>query len=87
MPRNEALRLSNDDLTRQRIYHAVLLHAKTNNVPVEVRYIKRDGSASASTGTVGEFSGRPGCDTGSVTIHTDDKGPRTINLHRIVNVR
>ncbi len=50
---------------------------------VKVDYIKRDGSKSSSTGTVGDFSGIPGMDTGSVTILTEDKGPRTINLHRI----
>lgn len=50
---------------------------------VKVDYIKRDGSKSSSTGTVGDFSGTPGMDTGSVTILTEDKGPRTINLHRI----
>ena len=50
---------------------------------MKVDYIKRDGSKSSSTGTVGDFSGTPGMDTGSVTILTEDKGPRTINLHRI----
>lgn len=53
---------------------------------VKVDYTKRNGERSSSTGTVGDFSGIPGMDTGSVTILTEDKGPRTINLHRIAAV-
>lgn len=53
---------------------------------VTVTYQKRDGSVSSSTGRVGFFNGRPGFDTGSVTIETEDKGPRTINLHRIIKI-
>lgn len=54
---------------------------------VEVNYRKRDASAGTSTGTVKFFNGEPGMDTGSVTIDTADKGPRTINLHRITSYR
>jgi hypothetical protein len=68
---------------RQRVNLATL-QAATG--PVTVTYVKRDGKQSASTGTVGFFNGKPGMDTGSVTIETEDKGPRTINLHRIITI-
>lgn len=51
--------------------------------PVTVHYVKRDGSASSSRGTVQFFNGREGMDTMSVTLDTEDKGPRTINLCRV----
>ena len=54
---------------------------------VEVQYQKRNGDISSSTGKVAFFNGKPGFDTGSVTIDTADKGPRTINLHRIERYR
>lgn len=54
--------------------------------PVHLFYTKRDGSKSSSIGTVKFFNGAEGMDTRSVTIDTSDKGPRTINLHRIFKV-
>lgn len=84
MPRNEARPLSaTDHAVQTRNLHA--LQAVTE--PVTVFYVKRDGSESQSTGKVAFFNGQPGMDTGSVTIDTDDKGPRTINLHRIVEIK
>ena len=81
--RNEPQRLSPADIFKQ-----------TNNLDVlkgaskaSVTYVKRDGKTSSSTGTIAYFNGRPGFDTGSVTIQTEDKGPRTINLHRIVDIK
>lgn len=53
---------------------------------VTLSYVKRDGNTSSSTGTVKFFNGQPGMDTHSVTLDTLDKGPRTINLHRVVTV-
>lgn len=61
----------------------VLDSAQKANRPVTVAYTKRDGTESKSTGKVGEYSGEVGYDTFSVTIHTDNKGPRTINLCRV----
>lgn len=78
--RNEPKPLNPFDQRRQAINAKVLRAAST---PVTVRYVKRNGQESASTGTVGFFNGRVGFDTYSVTIETDDKGPRTINLHSI----
>lgn len=69
--------------TVQRVRQADLANRKG---AVTVHYTKRDGSQSASTGTVSYFNGTPGMDTGSVTIDTLDKGPRTINLHRITRI-
>ena len=54
---------------------------------VEVRYTKRNGDTSSSTGKVAFFNGIPGMDTGSVTIEDVTKGNRTINLHRITEYR
>lgn len=54
---------------------------------VTVDYTKRDATSGTATGTVKFFSGEPGMDTGSVTIETVDRGPRTINLHRIKVIR
>jgi hypothetical protein len=81
MPRNPTRPLSAADHMRQRTVHASLL--KAEDAPVRVYYTKRDGSASFSKGPVKGFSGTPGMDTGSVTIEDPEKGPRTINLHRI----
>ena len=83
MPRNEAKPL--DILSTRAQDKAVtrLSALKADDATVTLTYVKRSGQPSTSTGTIGEFSGKPGYDTGSVTLHTDDKGPRTINLHRI----
>lgn len=78
--RNQPKPLDLADSIRQDGMHRRL---KSESGRVKVDYIKRDGSKSSSTGTVGDFSGIPGMDTGSITILTEDKGPRTINLHRI----
>jgi hypothetical protein len=77
--RNEPKPLDRIDARRQRVNLAVLQGLET----ATVRYTKRNGQESASTGRVAYFNGEPGMDTGSVTIETEDKGPRTINLHRI----
>lgn len=80
MPRNIAKPLSAADHLRQKSVHASLLGMEG---PVRVYYTKRDGSPSFSKGEVTHFNGTPGMDTGSVTIDDPDKGPRTINMHRI----
>ena len=54
--------------------------------PVTLEYVKRDSSVSKSTGTVRFFNGADGMDTMSVTLDTDDKGPRTINLCRVIRM-
>jgi hypothetical protein len=77
--RNEPKPLSPIDARRQRVNQRVLEGLQE----VTVKYTKRDGTESSSTGTVKFFNGRIGYDTGSVTIDTPDKGPRTINLHSI----
>lgn len=53
---------------------------------VTVEYIKRNGEKSSSTGTALFINGKPGFDTGSVTIRDHVKGERTINLHRIIRI-
>lgn len=78
--RNEPKPLGPDDFARQ-TRNLNRLRAETGTVTV--KYVKRDGKTSSSTGKVGFFNGKPGYDTGSVTIETEDKGPRTINLHSI----
>lgn len=83
MPRNVAKPLSPADAAVQNVRHHDLLR---RTGPVTVSYLKRDGSKSSSRGKVGFFSGQPGFDTGSVTIETEDKGPRTVNLHRIIQI-
>jgi hypothetical protein len=82
MPRNEAKPLSLTDARRQRVNQRVL----EGLTEVTVKYTKRDGTESSSTGKVAYFNGLIGYDTGSVTIDTLDKGPRTINLHRIHHI-
>ena len=85
MPRNEPLALSPEDQRVQARNLAVLQNVPAGK-PVTVAYVKRNGQQSHSTGTVEFFNGKPGFDTGSVTIATDDKGPRTVNLHRIIHI-
>lgn len=77
-----------DDLDNRRQERALdrLSPLAGSDKVVSVQYVKRNGQASSSTGRVTYFNGRPGMDTGSVTIETEDKGPRTINLHRITNI-
>jgi hypothetical protein len=77
--RNEPKPLDRIDARRQRVNRDVLQGLDE----VTVRYTKRNGTESSSTGRVAYFNGKPGYDTGSVTIETADKGPRTINLHLI----
>lgn len=72
-------------LTRDEAHRSYSLRDKmTEGDEVTLWYRKRDGSASVSTGEVSYFSGRDGMDTMSVTVKTPDKGPRTINLCRVV---
>lgn len=78
--RNEPKPLSFEDARIQRQNRDILVNL---NGPVTLHYVKRNGQKSHSTGTVAFFNGTPGMDTGSVTLHTPDKGDRTINLHRI----
>lgn len=61
--------------------------AQADEQRVEIIYTKRNGDQSSSTGAVAFFNGQPGMDTGSVTILTEDKGMRTVNLHRITKWR
>lgn len=61
-----------------------LITAQTDETPVTMTYVKRNGQQSASTGLVHGFSGRDGMDTMSVDIVTEDKGIRTINLCRVI---
>lgn len=77
--RNEPKPLNPIDARRQRVNLKVLTGLET----ATVHYTKRDGTESSSTGRVAFFNGKPGYDTGSVTIETENKGPRTINLHSI----
>lgn len=84
MPRNEAKPLSSVDAAVQAIRHSHLVNKKGS---VSLMYTKRDGTLSSSTGEVTAFSGRPGFDTGSVTIADPVKGARTINLHRIIKIQ
>jgi hypothetical protein len=82
--RNQPKPLDHDDAIMQAINQRRLMNAKGT---VSVSYVKRNGQKSSSTGKVGFFNGRVGFDTGSVTIETEDKGPRTINLHSIVAIK
>lgn len=86
MPRNVAKPLSVTDHMRQRVNATSLLNAGKEGV-VTIDYVKRNGETSSSKGTVTHFSGRPGYDTGSVTIDDPIKGARTVNLHRIIDIR
>lgn len=85
--RNQPKPLDHIDTLRQRHNGERLNVFYGTDKIVTVTYSKRDGSVSSSTGTVDFFNGKPGFDTGSVTIKTEDKGPRTINLHRIIEIR
>jgi hypothetical protein len=81
--RNEPKPLSPEDYTRQMDNRDVLVDVDGD---VTIHYVKRNGEQSSSTGTVAFFNGRPGFDTGSVTIADPVKGNRTINLHRIFTI-
>ena len=83
MPRNVAKPVSAHDAYHARKVADVLTPI---NREVTLTYVKRNGERSSSTGKVGAFSGIEGMDTHSVTLDTADKGPRTINLHRVVMV-
>jgi len=80
--RNEPKPLNDLDHRRQARALAALQARET----ATVSYVKRDGKAGKATGKVAYFNGKPGFDTGSVTIETADRGPRTINLHRIDSI-
>lgn len=82
MPRNEAKPLDEFSAARQR----KMADALEIDQHVTLTYSKRDGSESRATGTVKFFNGKIGFDTGSVTVETSDRGPRTINLHRIIGI-
>lgn len=86
MPRNEAKPLSPSDRMVQVANHTVL--ASHVGDKVAVTYVKRNGEESSSTGVVEYFNGKPGYDTGSVTIDTrETKGrPTTVNLHNIRHI-
>ena len=77
--RNEPKPLSPEDYAVQS--HA--LRVLRDRSEATLHYTKRDGKTSRSSGTIQFFNGKPGFDTGSVTIEDTVKGPRTINLHRI----
>lgn len=85
--RNQPKPLDEFDLRRQRVNADVLSDAMRSERIVTVEYVKRDGSASSSTGPVVFFNGQPGMDTGSVTIADENKGNRTVNLHRITVIK
>lgn len=85
--RNQPKPLDHIEAMRQRHVGERLNKFYGTDKIVTVVYSKRDGNVSQSTGTVDFFNGTPGMDTGSVTIKTEDKGPRTINLHRIIEIR
>lgn len=86
MPRNEAKPLSESDALAQRLNLNTLAPALRDGATVSLEYVKRDGSSSSSTGVPTFVNGRPGMDTGSITLDTPDKGARTINLHRITRI-
>ncbi|HEV7948346.1 MAG TPA: hypothetical protein VGP24_01140 [Glaciihabitans sp.] len=86
MVRNIAKPLSIVESEYQHALVEQLSPLKDTDTLVELTYTRRDGMLSRSTGTVAYFSGEPGMDTGSVTVKTEDKGPRTVNLHRIARV-
>lgn len=78
-------------LNRQQARHAYAMQAaleaeQAAGKRVTVRYTKRNGDKSESSGTVEFFNGSEGMDTMSVTIGTSDKGPRTINLVGITTI-
>ncbi len=83
--RNIPKPLDRADSIRQSV-NANTLQAVPAGKSVHVSYVKRDGSVSSSTGEVAFFNGRIGYDTGSVTIADQNKGNRTINLHRIITI-
>lgn len=86
MPRNEAKPLSSDDYITQTVMHRRIMAVPTGE-PVRLEYTKRNGEKSSSTGPVLFFNGKPGYDTGSVTLDTPDKGrSTTVNIHRIISV-
>jgi hypothetical protein len=87
MPRNEAKPLSAALCAVQRENAQTLSTYLDSDTQVFVRYFKRNGTESSSTGKVTYFNGAVNMDTGSVTIDTDDKGPRTVNLHNIVEIK
>ena len=84
MPRNEAHPLSQAAAMRAYTLRAALQGAQSNGQEVSMRYVKRDGTESASTGAIVGFPGRDGMDTMSVDIVDRVKGIRTINLNRVI---
>ena len=86
MPRNAAKPLSPSDALRQSRM-ADLLGGRLGEV-VTLDYHKRNGEAGTGTGVIQFINGRPGMDTGAVTIDTTEtKGrPTSVNLHLIDSV-
>ena len=82
--RNEPKPLSIPESERQHKNADIL--SRANGASVRVEYVKRNGETSSSRGEVAFFNGKPGFDTGSVTIADPDKGNRTVNLHRITKI-
>lgn len=81
--RNQPKPLDEFDAARQRkIADSLAVGDK-----VALTYTKRNGAESSSRGEVAFFNGHIGYDTGSVTVLDPDKGMRTINIHRIIEVR
>lgn len=85
--RNQPQPLTPEECMRVNTLTVHLQRAQAENRPVLLQYVKRNGERSQSTGTVEFFNGSPRMDTGSVTLKTEDKGMRTINLCRVVNMR
>jgi hypothetical protein len=63
------------------------LQGMPEDAVVVLTYVKRDGSHSASVGTIAGFSGREGMDTMSVTLDAIGKGYRTINLAGVTEIQ
>lgn len=84
--RNIPKPLSPEDYAQQTRMRDILA---AQSGPVTVFYTKRNGQEGSATGPVQFFNGKPGFDTGSVTIDsTETKGrPTTVNLHLITIVK
>lgn len=87
--RNEPKPLDHLDAQRQRLNLSILERAMAEGRVVTLEYVKRNGNLSSATGPVQFFNGKPGFDTGSVTVDsTESKGrPTTVNLHRITVIK
>lgn len=90
MPRNETLPLTDYQLATVAKWSNTLFLADSVSEKVTLEYVKRPDKngvcvASSSTGVIVGFNGAES--NLAVTLDTADKGPRTINLVGLTNVR